>query len=202
VYLFNSIAGKTFQQRTCSFLMMMLFSLLIKGIVGLAVLWQVSPVPDGEFEKLAEKNEDEVRVGMDGEIVPEGIATTGSSIVHAIESDLKEPDDIAVPVEGNGDPNCPNRSHIVKCAGKYLDLDQDGYLSRQELDVAMNRLPWYGRGISQLLESTEKMMQKCDIDKDGFISIDYDMVHNGETCLKTCFKRRAFKSSFFPDCDL
>lgn len=40
------------------------------------------------------------------------------------------------------DPNCPNRSHIIKCAGKYLDTDFDGKLSRRELDTVIERLPW------------------------------------------------------------
>lgn len=56
-------------------------------------------------------------------------------------------------------------------------------------------------GILKILGSLDKMMAKCDIDRDGAIGIDYDMSHNGETCLATCFKRRAFKAAFFPDCD-
>ena len=60
----------------------------------------------------------------------------------------------------------------------------------------------YARGILQILGSVDKMMKKCDVDGDDAISIDYDMEHNKETCLATCFKRRAFKSAFFPDCDL
>jgi hypothetical protein len=41
------------------------------------------------------------------------------------------------------DKNCPNRNHIIKCAGKYLDTDQDGKLSRNELQTAIDKLPWY-----------------------------------------------------------
>lgn len=46
------------------------------------------------------------------------------------------------------------------------------------------------------------MMKKCDVDGDDAISIDYDMLHNKDTCLATCFKRRAFKQAFFADCEL
>ena len=60
----------------------------------------------------------------------------------------------------------------------------------------------YARGILRILGSVDKMMEKCDVDGDDAISIDYDMKHNQETCLATCFKRRAFKASFFPDCNL
>lgn len=44
-------------------------------------------------------------------------------------------------------------------------------------------------------------MKKCDIDGDDAISMDYDMIHNKDNCLASCFKRRAFKNSFFPDCE-
>jgi hypothetical protein len=79
---------------------------------------------------------------------------------------------------------------------------ENGKLDRSELDDAISKLPWYGRGIIKLLGSTDKMMAKCDVDKDDAISMDYDMIHNADTCLATCFKRRAFKKAFFPDCNL
>lgn len=100
------------------------------------------------------------------------------------------------------DPRCPSRAHVIQCAGKYLDTNQNGYLEREELQGAIDSLPWYGRGILKILGSVDKMMTKCDIDGDGKIGIDYDMQNNQETCLATCFKRRAFKQSFFPECDL
>jgi hypothetical protein len=45
-------------------------------------------------------------------------------------------------------------------------------------------------------------MKKCDVDGDDAIGMDYDMSHNGDTCLATCFKRRAFKRAFFSECEL
>jgi len=60
----------------------------------------------------------------------------------------------------------------------------------------------YARGILKIIGSVDKMMIKCDVDGDGAIGIDYDMQNNKETCLATCFKLRAFKGAFFPDCDL
>lgn len=54
----------------------------------------------------------------------------------------------------------------------------------------------------KILGSVDKIMGKCDVDGDDAIGIDYDMQHNKETCLATCFKRRAFKAAFFPECDL
>jgi hypothetical protein len=60
----------------------------------------------------------------------------------------------------------------------------------------------YARGIVNLLGNTDKMMKKCDIDQDDAISMDYDMLHNQDTCLASCFKRKAFKQTFFADCKL
>ena len=54
----------------------------------------------------------------------------------------------------------------------------------------------------KILGSVDMMIKKCDMDGDGAISIDYDMVKNAKTCLATCFKRKAFKASFFPECTL
>jgi hypothetical protein len=110
--------------------------------------------------------------------------------------------DAAVRTEPYIDPKCPSREHVTLCAGRYLDKNRNGKLERSELQAAIDSLPWYGRGILNILGSVDKMMQKCDVDKDDAISMGYDMVHNAETCLATCFKRMAFKKAFFPDCQL
>mmetsp|Transcript_14268 Transcript_14268/g.32412 ORF Transcript_14268/g.32412 Transcript_14268/m.32412 type:complete len:169 (+) Transcript_14268:83-589(+) len=131
----------------------------------------------------------------------------GSAI---LEEEMKQEEEIAVAddmetvasEEVPMDPNCPNRDHLVRCAAEHLDKNKNGKLDRNELDDAVASLPWYARGLLNILGSVNKMMQKCDVDGDGAISIDYDMQNNKETCLATCFKRRAFKGAFFPECDL
>merc|ERR1719148_652378 len=100
------------------------------------------------------------------------------------------------------DPNCPSRPHIVRCAGKYLDTNQNQILERSELETAIDTLPWYSRGLLKIIGSVDKIMDKCEADGDGAISIEEDMPATEETCLATCFKKRAFKGAFFPDCDL
>jgi hypothetical protein len=100
------------------------------------------------------------------------------------------------------DPKCPSREHIIACSGEYLDTNKNGLLERSELQGAIDALPWYARGIISILGSVDKMMDKCDVDGDGAISIEYDMHNNAETCLATCFKRRSYKGAFFPDCKL
>jgi len=99
------------------------------------------------------------------------------------------------------DPNCPSRDLIIRCAGLHLDANKNGKLDRPELQGAIDSLPWFARGILQILGSVDKMMKKCDVDGDDAISMDYDMIHNKDQCLASCFKRRAFKNSFFPDCE-
>ena len=87
-------------------------------------------------------------------------------------------------------------------ANKILFLCTVQSLTSPQIPGAIDKLPWLARGVLTILGSVDAMMKKCDVDGDGAISIDYDMEHNKETCLATCFKKRAFKMAFFPDCDL
>lgn len=100
------------------------------------------------------------------------------------------------------DPKCPSRPHIIRCAAINLDTNKNNKLERIELETAINALPWYSKGILKILGSIDKIMQKCDFDQDGAIGIDDDMENTKDICLATCFKRRAFKGAFFPDCQL
>lgn len=105
-----------------------------------------------------------------------------------------------IPENAVEDPRCPSRDYVSACTGKYLDLNKNGKLERSELQAAIDSLPWYGRGILNILGSVDKMMKKCDVDGDDAISMDYDMKMNKDTCLASCFKRLAYKKAFFPDC--
>jgi hypothetical protein len=40
------------------------------------------------------------------------------------------------------DENCPDRGHIIRRAGVYLDSNKNGKLDRAELDDAIASLPW------------------------------------------------------------
>ena len=99
------------------------------------------------------------------------------------------------------DPSCPSRPHIIRCAAHYLDTNHNAKLERVELEDAIAKLPWYQRGVLKIIGSVDKIMKKCDADGDGAISIVHDMEATKETCLATCFKRKAFKGAFFPECD-
>mmetsp|Transcript_17108 Transcript_17108/g.21325 ORF Transcript_17108/g.21325 Transcript_17108/m.21325 type:complete len:161 (-) Transcript_17108:108-590(-) len=117
------------------------------------------------------------------------------------DSKVVTPDDNAT-VKEPEDPSCPSRPHIVRCAAAHLDVDKNGRLERSELEAAIDALPWLSRGVLKIIGSVDKIMAKCDADRDGAISIDYDMDATTETCLASCFKKRAFKGAFFPDCEL
>ena len=56
------------------------------------------------------------------------------------------------------DPNCPSRPLIIRCAGIHLDVNKNGKLDRVELQDAIDSLPWYARGILQILGSVDKMV--------------------------------------------
>jgi len=98
------------------------------------------------------------------------------------------------------DPSCPSRPHVIRCAAKYLDTNQNGQLEKSELETAMNAVPWILRSVLNIIGSIDAIMKKCDANGDGAIDIDVDMKATEETCLATCFKRKAFKRLFFPDC--
>mmetsp|Transcript_11433 Transcript_11433/g.21140 ORF Transcript_11433/g.21140 Transcript_11433/m.21140 type:complete len:179 (-) Transcript_11433:353-889(-) len=98
------------------------------------------------------------------------------------------------------DPKCPSRPHVIRCAAKYLDTNHNGALDREELDTAMGSVSWILRGLLKVIGSVDAIMKKCDADGDGKITIEQDMEATKETCLATCFKRKAFKGLFFPDC--
>ncbi len=98
------------------------------------------------------------------------------------------------------DPSCPSRPHIIRCAGKYLDLNKNKKLERSELETAIDSLSFVARGVLKIIGSVDKIMGKCDADGDGAISMKADMKATEKTCLATCTKRKYFKAAFFPDC--
>lgn len=104
------------------------------------------------------------------------------------------------PTKEEEDPSCPSRPHVIRCAAKYLDTNQNGKLERSELESVMNTVPWLLRGLLKIIGSIDTIMKKCDADGDGAIDIQVDMEATKETCLATCFKRNAFKKLFFPEC--
>jgi hypothetical protein len=150
---------------------------------------------------VAVSQEDAAAATAEARTTDEGCATPG----ECANPDAPAAEEEAVieePVKIEEDPSCPSRPHIIRCTAKYMDLNQNGKLDRDELEGAIDSLPWLARGVLKIIGSVNTIMTKCDYDGDGAISIDHDMQHNADTCLTSCFKRRAFKSAFFSECDL
>lgn len=84
-----------------------------------------------------QQRQEECEVGADGTCVP---------VSNNDSKPASSNDDIAVDVETTNaidiDKNCPDRGHIIRCTGKYLDLNRNGKLDRVELDNAISSLPW------------------------------------------------------------
>ena len=73
-------------------------------------------------------------------------------------------EETVVVTEEEEDPKCPSRPHIIKCAAKYLDTNNNDLLERSELDAAMGEVHWLARGLLKVIGSTDAIMKKCDAD--------------------------------------
>ena len=145
--------------------------------------------------------EEVIEVSSDGgDAAKECAADDSTCISPPAEEEEKEVPVVAAAVEEEEDPKCPSRPHVIRCAAKYLDTNNNGALEREELDTAMGNVSWIVRGLLKVIGSVDAIMKKCDADGDGKITIEHDMDATKETCLATCFKRSAFKRLFFPDC--
>jgi hypothetical protein len=63
-------------------------------------------------------------------------ATTTTTTTTATEGGESSGDQVII------DKNCPDRGHIIRCSGEYLDSNKNGKLDRVELDAAIDSLPW------------------------------------------------------------
>lgn len=175
--------------------------LLLSAIIGL------------QSSQLLVLANDDIDVNADGEVkvvsaaIPEVVVCNDDGGDESCVPELVDDsamfvaaDEVIVVEEEEEDPKCPSRPHIIRCAAKYLDTNNNGALERTELDDAMAQVSWIVRGLLKVIGSTDTIMKKCDADGDGKITIEHDMEATKETCLATCFKRKVFKQLFFPDC--
>jgi hypothetical protein len=175
--------------------------LLLSAIIGL------------QSSQLLVLANDDIDVNADGEVkvvsaaIPEVVVCNDDGGDESCVPELVDDsamfvaaDEVIVVEEEEEDPKCPSRPHIIRCAAKYLDTNDNGALERTELDDAMAQVSWIVRGLLKVIGSTDTIMKKCDADGDGKITIEQDMEATKETCLATCFKRKVFKQLFFPDC--
>ena len=80
-----------------------------------------------------------------------------------------------------------SRADGYECISRYGDLDGDGLLTRDEIDVLRARsLHYYERALGWIAgETTDTVMLHCDYDGDGVISAS-DFYASTKTCLRDC----------------
>ena len=87
------------------------------------------------------------------------VDTTTTTTTTTTDAASEKKEETPVQDDEEEDPSCPSRALIIRCAGKHLDTNQNGKLDRDELETAITALPWYARGILQILGSVDKMVR-------------------------------------------
>jgi len=180
--------------------LLLLSAIALASQSSIALAEEADVTSDAAADAAAEtKVEDAIEAAVDEDVGDNADAGKECAADGSCAPEESAPAESAPAVEEE-DPKCPSRPHVIRCAAKYLDTNQNGALEREELDNAMGSVSWILRGFLKVIGSVDAIMKKCDADGDGKITIEEDMEATKETCLATCFKRKAFKSLFFPDC--
>ena len=93
---------------------------------------------------------------------------------------------------------CPTKKQAIDCFYSKCDLNNDGKISRKDLESAIDKyLPWYKRIPFHIFGGIGKIEEDCDANKDGVLTAKeaYKMKH---TCLNSCYKKKMTISTF--DC--
>ena len=102
-----------------------------------------------------------------------------SNECSADDNDCKPAVEGTVETEEEEDPKCPSRPHIIKCAAKYLDTNNNNLLERSELDAAMGEVHWLARGLLKVIGSTDAIMKKCDADGKFYLCLVFELLYRG-----------------------
>ena len=94
------------------------------------------------------------------EITADGSIQEGGADAVVVETAAEVVQDTPIAEKPVIDPKCPDRDHIIRCAGAYLDTNKNNKLDRSELQAAIDSLPWYAQGVLKILGSVDKMMKK------------------------------------------
>jgi hypothetical protein len=77
------------------------------------------------------------------------------------------------------------REYAVKGAMKYGDLNKDDHICLAEIDAVKSAVLWPWEKFIDFLNPSDSIIDRCDHDGDGFISLD-DFEKSKRTCLRTC----------------
>jgi hypothetical protein len=103
---------------------------------------QADYVPDVSEPDVSEKAVEEDNAEAAAAADDEPVEATPKETAETSQKE-EEQDKSSTPAE---DPNCPSRAYVIRCAEQYLDTNKNGKLERQELQTAIDTLPWYARG--------------------------------------------------------
>jgi Ca2+-binding EF-hand superfamily protein len=73
---------------------------------------------------------------------------------------------------------CSNKLEMVDCAFDVLDLDQDGYLSADEIEIA--KATYTHNALERMMVAKAKFLEWCDLDGDG--ALEYEEALENESC--------------------
>jgi len=91
---------------------------------------------------------------------------------------------------------CPTKEQALDCFYKKADLNNDGRISRHELEKTIDKyLPWYKRWPFKTFGGISRIMRDCDSNYDHFLTKEEANVMS-HTCLESCFKRSNTVSVF------
>ena len=92
------------------------------------------------------------------------------------------------------------RERIVLLAGVYFDDNDDNLVSVHEVqkywDLLLTKAEKAYTSVNPWVETVDVIMDHCDYDKDGYISLD-DFIKSTEHCLNTCDKLELMNSKMF-----
>lgn len=92
--------------------------------------------------------------------------------------------------------SCPDRNHTMTCFYTQADTNNDGRVSKQELQNSLDdELPWWKRQAFHLFGGIGRIMKDCDKNGDGFLTIPESFAMS-ETCMESCYKIQSTKDLF------
>jgi Ca2+-binding EF-hand superfamily protein len=90
---------------------------------------------------------------------------------------------------------CPTEKQAIDCFYSKCDSNQNGKISRKELESAIDKyLPWYKRIPFNLFGGVDQIIQDCDANKDGVLTAKE--AYKMKTCLNSCYKKKMTISTF------
>jgi len=90
----------------------------------------------------------------------------------------------------NAYAKCPSREKALDCFYTVADTDNDGVISRHELNHAISsRLPWWKNAAFHVFGGFNRIIKDCDLNHDGKLTKE-ESLKMTNTCMDSCYKKR------------